>query len=117
MTFTHVLLEVYCSKLDPKLNETCNKEGAPGYSCLAEGCPNVSYTYADHEIAYTGKLGHTSDTQSFIGFGGEMLPDDADEQEEIRLKKVWEEICKKKIAEAYEEYMSGLYSDYKNREG
>ncbi|MCQ4087544.1 hypothetical protein [Saccharibacillus sp. JS10] len=113
MIFRHVMLEVYCSKFDQegKTDKECtNKQGDPGYQCLSENCPNVSYTYANHEIAYVGELGETSDSRSFIGFGGDMVPDDANENEEKELKGIWEEICRQKIQEAYDEYMLRLKS-------
>lgn len=111
MIFRHVMLEVYCSKFDQQDKECMNTQGDPGYQCLSENCPNVSYTYADHELAYVGELGETSDSQAFIGFGGDMVPDNANEEEEKELKRIWEEICREKIQEAYEEYMFRLKSE------
>lgn len=55
-------------------------------------------------------MGLVADVDSHIGFGGEMEPEHASEEKVKDLKTLWSEICKKKIDEAYEEYMvkSGL---------
>ncbi|EGL14903.1 hypothetical protein HMPREF9413_1937 [Paenibacillus sp. HGF7] len=37
-----------------------------------------------------------------------MIPADADETRILELKKIWEEVCRKKIHEAYEEYLKLL---------
>lgn len=109
MKMRHVLLEVYCENniSEPPL---CCKDGIgnPGYHCLSENCPNVSYTYAPFELAYTGEYGVVPDSNAWIGFGGDMLPIDNDDEKEAKLKELWGRICRQKIQEAYEEYMKQM---------
>lgn len=68
----------------------------------------MSYTYYPNEIDYSGKMGLIQGVDDFISFGGEMdVKIDSDGYEIYRkqLLKKWEEICKSKISEAYDEYM------------
>ena len=90
-----VLLETYCLKRfaenDAKAKpDFCNRDGIPGYFCLANGCPYLDFTSAENAFAYIGT--------------------DASSKEEILLDKeadlqLWETICRKKIKEAWEEYV------------
>ncbi len=106
MKIRHVLLELYCENNNSQSPLCCKKGiGNPGYHCLSENCPNVSYTYAPYEIAYAGEAGVVPDHKAWVGFGGDMFPDDLDERKEAELKQLWERICRQKIEEAYEEYM------------
>lgn len=106
MKFKHLLLEVYCENSTAQPPSCCKDGmGNPGYHCLVENCPNVSYTYAPHELAYAGEFGVVPDSEAWIGFGGDMFPSDNDYIKEAFLKELWERICKQKIQEAYEEYM------------
>ncbi|MBU7315019.1 hypothetical protein [Paenibacillus oleatilyticus] len=114
-TFTHVILEVFCGFSDEDTNQGvpsfCKRNvGNPGYHCLENACKFVAYTYAPHEIAFSGEDGEVPDGQSWLGFGGEMEPRQADENHIDDLKRLWKQICIKKIHEAYDEYMkqSGL---------
>jgi hypothetical protein len=104
-----LLLEVYCGIDDDNENGVPSfcKSGAdkPGYHCMENECPFVAYIEAPFEIAYAGDSGEVSDSDSWIGFGCEMVPEDADEHRITRLKKLWEEISKQKVQEAYIEYM------------
>jgi len=45
-----------------------------------------------------------------VGFGGDMEPDSLSDEERRSMRKLWGEICKSKIDEAFEDYMkkSGL---------
>ncbi|KWX81028.1 hypothetical protein JI735_02110 [Paenibacillus sonchi] len=109
MKLRHVLIEVYCEN-NTSQPPLCCKDGIgnPGYHCLSENCPNVSYTYAPHELAYAGEFGVVPDSKAWIGFGGDMFPVDKDENKEAELKELWERICRQKIQEAYEEYMKQM---------
>ena len=111
MGFSHVLLEVYCGFGFDESNELSQipkfcKKGInnPGYHCLEHKCPFVSYTKCPNEIAYVGEDSEVIDSSSWIGFGGEMEPDNYFERE--KWVKKWEDVCKKKIDEAYDEYIS-----------
>ncbi|MDT9121499.1 hypothetical protein RSW84_29045, partial [Escherichia coli] len=75
----------------------------PGYHCLKHNCPYVGHAPALHEIAFSGENGDVGD-DAWIGFGGEMEPEIYSESKIMTLKKLWKEICKEKIQEAYEEY-------------
>ncbi|MEY9092533.1 hypothetical protein [Paenibacillus sp. RC84] len=114
MTIKHLVLELYCSQIwsDAKAAATpsfCkNGVGEPGYHCFDNRCKHIGFTYAPHEIAYAGEYGEVPDSDAWIGFGGEMIPADVDETRILELKKIWEEVCWKKIHEAYEEYLKLL---------
>jgi hypothetical protein len=116
MSFNHVLLEVVCSNGfgDEEVEvapEFCPKIHEPGFHCLENNCKHLGYTYADYEIAYADKNGLVPNLTDFaIGFGGDMEPEPYNENKINELKELWKEVCKKKINEAYEEYMekSGL---------
>lgn len=122
MIMKHVLLEVYCD---------CNFENGEkplecdmiGYKCFDNKCRYLSFTYCPNEISYAGANGVVESFDDCIGFGGDMGPeiDDIDgnkiplqewEDRESMLVQEWESICKKKITEAYEEYMK-----FKNSKG
>jgi len=111
MAYRHVLLEVYCfyDNRDDKMDAVpkyCNYGvGKPGYHCVDNECKFRSFTQCPHEFAYAGAFGEVKGEDSYIGFGGEMEPDRYDELERAKLLKLWEQICKKKIDEAYDEYV------------
>ncbi|GLX67536.1 hypothetical protein [Paenibacillus glycanilyticus] len=111
MPYNHVLLEVYCSygtndEANEIVPEFCPSVTEPGYHCLENNCKHCGHTYADYEIAYADKQGLVPDADFWIGFGGNMQPEVYDEEKIKNLKELWKEICKQKISEAYEEYMS-----------
>ncbi|GKS09306.1 hypothetical protein YDYSY3_03060 [Paenibacillus chitinolyticus] len=114
MAIKHLVLELYCSQTWSDAKGTAapsfckNGIGEPGYHCLDNRCTYIASTYAPHEIAYAGEYGEVLDMDTWIGFGGEMIPADADEARISELKKTWEEVCRRKIQEAYEEYLKLL---------
>jgi hypothetical protein len=110
--FVHVLLELYCSyKWDEKdsrsqIPEFCTKGiRNPGYHCFENNCKFKAFTYADNEICYAGSIGEVDGKDGCIGFGGDMEPQDYCKEKTKELKTLWESICKKKVQEAYEEFM------------
>ncbi|GFN30050.1 hypothetical protein [Paenibacillus xylaniclasticus] len=112
MPFTHVIVEVHClNGLDEGLKvgivpEYCTYGVKnPGYHCLKNDCSYVGHTPAPHEIAYSGENGNVKD-DSWIGFGGEMEPEVYAKSKVNELKRLWKEVCKEKIQEAYDEYMN-----------
>lgn len=111
MGYRHVLLEVYCGyenrkDKSAKLPEYCRYGvNNPGYHCFANECPFKSFTQCPNELAYVGDYGEVKDGNSYVGFGGEMESYDNDENKRIKLLKLWEDISRKKIDEAYDEYM------------
>jgi len=111
MAYNHVLLEIYClHEENIEVPEFCKKVHKPGFHCIENSCEHRGVTYVPNEIAYADENGLVSDSESHIGFGGNMEPENVSEEKINSLKNLWKEICKKKIDEAYEEYMkiSGL---------
>jgi hypothetical protein len=101
----HVLLEIYCDYNTENENENplcCN---GIGNACMESNCKYLSYTNCPHEIAFTGSTGVVESFDECIGFGGEMESETNDSSEREILLKEWKSICKKKIDEAYDEYM------------
>lgn len=112
MTIKHILLELHCSHSsveDKGIGEKpvfCkNGFGEPGYHCFENTCKYIGFTYAPHEVAYSAEFGEVPDSDAWIGFGGEMISNYADEAQISEYKKIWEDICRQKIHEAYEEYL------------
>lgn len=68
----------------------------------------MSYTYCPNEIAYSGNTGLIQGVDDYISFGGEMdakIDSDGYEFNRNQLLIKWEDICKSKISEAYDEYL------------
>lgn len=90
-----VLLETYCQKHFAE-NESkpqpdfCKGDYVPGYSCLLNHCMYLDFTSAENAFAY---IGEDSSSKEEI-----LLGQDAD-------LELWEKICRKKINEAWEEYI------------
>jgi hypothetical protein len=68
-------------------------------------CPHLSFTDAPLEIAYSDDSGDVDMSECCCGFGGYMEPDDISATEREKLTVSWREICKRKIQEAWEDYM------------
>ena len=119
MSYTHIILEVFCiygihEEFEYKEPPQYCKYGVPnpGYHCLENSCKYHAFTYAPNEIAFAGEEGVVPDFDAWVGFGGDMESGHLSDEKIEELKKLWEEICRKKIREAYKEYMfrSGLES-------
>ena len=105
MKMKHVLLEIYCNCNTESENEKpicCN---GIGNGCMENNCKYLSYTNCPYEIAFAGCTGVIESFDDCIGFGGEMEPETNNSSEREMLLKEWKSICKKKIDEAYDEYM------------
>ncbi len=90
----HIVIEAFCNadiKKDVPVPAYCEQTGQPSYKCLFNKCPLFDFTSYENAIIYSGK-------DSDCGGGCIALGDDDD----IEL---WERICKKKIDEAWEEYV------------
>ena len=101
--FTHILLEVYCTKqmgnnIKMELPKYCKSVGKPHYYCLSEKCPYVSFTSHENSLCYINEL---SEAEEVISFGGDMEINNISKQEAI---SIWKDIAIKKINEAYEKY-------------
>lgn len=100
------MLETYCG-VDPKKDKIpkfcISKAKKTGYHCYENECKFKSFTKVTNQISY---LNENGESIYDIGFGGDMYPDDFDENKTKELLEVWKEICKRKIDEAFEEYMT-----------
>lgn len=107
MVMKHLLLEVFCdcNSYDEKPMFCHNGFGEFGQHCFSNNCRFLSYTSCPYEIAFTNKGGVINSQNDWIGFGGDMEPDTNEISERNILLSEWERICKKKIQEAYHEYM------------
>jgi hypothetical protein len=107
---SHVILELICACGDETTIDApdyCKQLKKPSYSCLFNDCSYITFVEAPYELAFSKEFGDVDvyDEFSWVGFGGDMEPDHIREQEKSELLKLWEKICKKKIKEAYDEYM------------
>ena len=91
----YILLETYCKKHFSE-NESkdspvfCDRNYIPAYKCIENNCPYLDFTSAENAFTYIGK--------------------DSSSKEEILLSndddlQLWETICRKKLNEAWEEYI------------
>lgn len=105
--FNHILLEVYCTK-DEESNiaeasvNCCSENCLPGYRCLANNCPYICFTTHENAICY---INETSEASDIIALGGDMIPQNINEELATQL---WKQISRSKIQQAYEEYMSQI---------
>ena len=122
MVFTQLLLEVICgydfrSNKSTKVPKFCRYGiKRPGFHCFENDCSFKNFTQCPNGFVYVGSFGEVKDRDSYIGFGGDMYPDSVNDDasdEEIKiwedksaeLINIWEGISKKKIAQAYDEFM------------
>lgn len=106
MKMQHLLIEGYCDGKDGEKGYPCQSTLKLGLHCL--GCPQFSYTKCPNEIAISNDDGLIKSQEDFIGFGGEMEPEDI-KNRDVYIS-VWNDICRKKINEAYDEYISYISS-------
>lgn len=102
MEMKHVLLEMYCIKEEQEKPTHCK---GIGEMCIHNRCEYLACTYCPNEIAYTNELGIVESFDNCIGYGGEMEPKDCNPDRKALMLNQWKNICKKKIDEAYEDYM------------
>ncbi len=105
MKFKHLLIECYCE--EELQQEICNNNFEMGIQCI--NCPQASYVPCPNELALSNNKGVVESVEDFIGFGGDMEPTEICEEEE-RIR-IWRDICKRKIKEAYEEYIRKFNSE------
>ena len=106
MYMKHLLIEGYCDGKQSEMDCICENTFKLGIHCLS--CPQFSYSQCPNEIAMSNHDGVIEKSDDFIGFGGDMEPSN-DESQEVWID-LWRIICKKKIKEAYTEYMEKLAS-------
>ena len=101
MKMQHLLVEGYCDGKKKEENNPCKNTLELGVHCFE--CPYFSYMNAPNEIALSNDSGLVECQEDFIGFGGDMEPEDLQKREDYI--SVWKNICRKKINEAYDEYI------------
>lgn len=123
MPYTHMILEVHClyglgeQEENESVPNFCKRgAGRLGYHCMENKCAFMAFTDAPYEIAYSGHEGVIPDGNALIGFGGDMEPSDYDAHKTEELKNLWEKICRRKIQEAYDEYMVFFKGKYGKQE-
>lgn len=79
----------------------CRNTLVLGIYCLE--CPQFSYSECPNEIAVSNEMGLIESQDDYIGFGGDMEPEDVEKRNDYIA--IWKEICHKKINEAYDEYI------------
>lgn len=98
MKMEHIIVEGYCDGSEKQTIYPCNGVLKMGTHCLT--CSKFSYTYCPNEITISNADGLV---EEYIGFGGNMEPNDTEKRNEYIL--LWNKICKEKIEEAFEEFM------------
>ncbi|MBY9079819.1 hypothetical protein [Paenibacillus sp. CGMCC 1.18879] len=111
MVFAHLIVELHClygigdqDEINPVPPFCKNGVRKPGYHCLSENCEFSGHAPAPLEIAYSDEKGEVA-PDAWIGFGGDMDPNPYNDKMVSELKESWENICKKKVNDAYEDYM------------
>lgn len=115
--YTHVLLDVYCfhgEHSDSAIPDYCPCKGfgaelTPGYECLFNNCPFVSFTSHENAMCYINKK---SEAEEIVSLGEDWL----DENFKCIPNNIelWKQIAVRKIKEAYEEYEKLTETDNTN---
>ena len=111
-SFSHILLEVYCTFLISEKDEDrkpgfCNYDiGHPGYHCLINKCKYFSFTSAEKELAYSGDYGEIMADISIRDMSDMFGPGIVND-----LERKWEKICIAKIEEATNDLNNLLNSE------
>ena len=101
MKMKHFIIEGFCDGEKKVNNLPCNNTFKMGTHCFK--CLKFSYAEAPNEIAISNDDGIVESLEDFMGYGGDMEP--SDELSRGICLKTWAEICRRKIQEAYCEYM------------
>lgn len=97
MKMNHFVVEGFCEEKEKGVLP-CNGSFVMGVNCF--DCKQFSFTSVENELLFSDKNGIAKE---IIGFGGAMDPDNYDDID--KYLDLWENICKRKINEAYDEYM------------
>lgn len=111
MRMKHIMVEGYCSKDVPGDKYPCKSHGKKiGVYCLE--CTLFSYTKCPLEIAHSNEDSIIECMEDFVSLNIEDI------DVTIRNKKIskWNQICKTKIAEAYNEYLKWVEEEKDNKE-
>ena len=98
----HLIVEGYCDAEKELQEYPCEGTMKLGVYCFL--CKQFSYAECPNEIALSDSDGVVKKSEDYIGFGGNMEPNEAEKME--MYVKVWQEICRKKIDEAYQEFIN-----------
>ena len=104
MKMQHLLIEGYCDGKKGQKNDSCKNTLKMGVHCLQ--CSYFSYSKCPNEIAVTDSEGVVEFQEDCIGFGGDMEPENIKKRDDYI--SIWKDICRKKISEAYDEYISHI---------
>lgn len=106
MRLKHFIVEGYCDKSSHGGPYPCSETGTFGMHCFT--CAKFSYCEANNELAYSNAYGVVETLEDWVGFGGDMDPEDMTRQEECIA--LWQKICRRKIQEAHQEYIEASAS-------
>ena len=101
MKMQHLLIEGYCDGVAGEEIYPCENSFILGIYCFK--CSRFSFCECPNEIALSGEKGLIEDDEDCIGFGGDMEPDALKNRN--KYISIWRNICRRKIKEAYDEYM------------
>ena len=102
MKMQHLLVEGYCDGAIGDEIHPCENTFKLGIYCFK--CSQFSFCECPNEIAISGEKGLIEHDEDCIGFGGNMEPDTL--QDRDKRISLWRSICRRKIREAYDEYIS-----------
>ena len=102
MKMQHLLIEGYCDGAIGEEIHPCKNTFKLGIYCFK--CTQFSFCECPNEIAISGEKGLIEDDEDCIGFGGNMEPDTL--RDRGKCISLWKSICRRKIKEAYDEYIS-----------
>ena len=98
MRMKHMLLEGYCDYDKPSDNFPCKDfKGVIGIHCI--GCKAFNYTIAPNELALSNSMSIVEELDDFVAINLDMY----DEQIRSKSIKKWNDICRTKLKEVYEE--------------
>ena len=103
--YSHILLEVYCSKEwheeNKDINNICySSELIPSYECLANNCPYAAFTSCENTLCY---IGRQSVAHKVISLGEDMEKPISSNCN-INGIDLWEEVATEQIDKAYSEF-------------
>lgn len=105
MKMRHLIIEGYCDGKSGEGDYPCENTFNLSRYCFR--CPQFSYSDCPNEIALSNDSGLVECQEDYIGFGGDMEPENKEKRDEFI--SIWKNICRKKIDEAYEEYISQIH--------
>ena len=94
--------EGYCDGAIGEEIHPCKNTFKLGIYCFK--CTQFSFCECPNEIAISGEKGLIEYDEDCIGFGGNMEPDTL--RDRGKCISLWKSICRRKIKEAYDEYIS-----------